>query len=60
MAIIETILFGFFFGVGVILSWIIFQLIALSIRDIYVTCLMKKLKKSFKKPKGMEFGKFND
>lgn len=63
MNILETIVFGFYFGIGVIFGVTIFQLIVFSLKEIYIRYIIKKYhgkKQTPKKPKEMEFGKFND
>jgi len=60
---INNILTGFFFGVGAICAWVLFQLILFALKELYIRYFIKKYyskRQEPKKPDGMEFGKFKD
>ncbi len=63
MTTFETIIFGFYVGVGFICAQTLFRLMLFILKEAYIKYLIKKITKKEKEPKrpsGMEFGKFND
>ena len=59
MNIFETMVFGFYIGVGFICAQTLFRLVLFILKEVYIKHLMKKyykLKEKPKPPKGMEFG----
>ena len=60
---INTVLIGFFFGIGAICAWVLFQLILFALKELYIRYMLKKYyskRQESNKPNGMEFGKFKD
>ncbi len=63
MNILETMIFGFYVGVGFICAQTLFRLMLFILKEAYIKYLIKKMtkkKREPKKPSGMEFGKFNN